>query len=252
MTDQTATVVQNTRLYTESQERADELSMINSISEVASSQLNTSELFNSVGTLMHEMFNAESVYFAMYDKVKSTISFPYFYSKDEGLYDVEPRAMENGGFTAQIIESKKSLRLLLQQENGQDGIEVDGAQVVGTGRLADSYVGVPMIVGREVVGVIGVSNYSEIRTYDEQDQRLLESLAGTIGVAVQNSRQFEEAQRRAERESLINTISQKIQSATTVESALQTAVSELGQALKLKKAVVELSRTTNGNGESRE
>ena len=249
---QAATAVQNARLYSESQERADELSMINSISEVASSQLNTSELFNSVGTLMHEMFNAESVYFAMYDKVNSMISFPYFYSKDEGRYDVEPRAMDNGGFTAQIIESKKSLRHLLQQEEGQDGVKVEGAQVVGTGRLADSYVGVPMIVGREVIGVIGVSNYSEIRTYSEQDQRLLESLAGTIGVAVQNSRQFEEAQRRAERESLINTISQKIQSATTVESALQTAVSELGQALRLKKAVVELSRTTNGNGESRE
>ncbi|KAA3661001.1 MAG: GAF domain-containing protein, partial [Chloroflexi bacterium] len=248
---QAATSVQNARLYSESQARANELSTINSIGEVASSQLNTSELFNSVGALLQETFTTESVYFALFDNKDSTISFPYFYSKEEGFHGVAPRTMEDGGLTGRIIETRKPLRHLWEQEITQDDAQAEGAQLVGTGRIADSYMGVPMIVGREVVGVIGVSNYSEIRTYNEQDQRLLESLAGTIGVAIQNSRQFEDAQRRAERESLINMIGQKIQAATTVESALQTAVSELGQALKLKKAVVELS-TTNGNGHTRE
>jgi len=244
---QAATAVQNARLFTESQERAKELATINSISEVASSQLNTTELFNSVGALLQETFVSESVYFALYDNKEMMISFPYFYSKEEGFHDVVPRTMEDGGLTAKIIETKKSLRHLWEQDLQYDGAEAEGAQIIGTGRLADSYVGVPMIVGREVIGVIGVSNYSGIRTYDEQDQRLLESLAGTIGVAIQNSRQFEAAQRRAERESLINTIAQKIQAATTVESALQTAVFELGQTLKLKKATVELSATKQQN-----
>jgi GAF domain-containing protein len=97
---------------------------------------------------------------------------------------------------------------------------------------------------------VALSSYQEVRTYNEQDQRLLETLADTVGVAVQNIRQFQVAQRQAEREALINSISQKIQSAPTVQSALQTAVSELGQALKLKKAAVTLAPGRKDNGHS--
>jgi PAS domain S-box-containing protein len=251
LTDQAATVIQGLRLYAQAEERATELSIINMVSEVSSSQLDTAELFTSVGQLLQETFDAESVYFAIYDNLKQQISFPYFRSQADGEQNVAPRTLENGGLTGQIIQSQESLLQLWEQDATRQA-EEKGAQVVGDGRLADSYMGVPMIVGRDVIGVIGISSYSEVRVYEETDQRLLETLAGTIGVAVQNARQFEETQRRAERESIINNISQRIQASTTVESALQTAVSELGQALKLKKAVVELSKSSNGNGHTRE
>ncbi len=243
-----STTLENRRLFTQTDQRAAELSLINRVSEVASSQLNMAELFNSVGALIQETFMASSVYFGLYDKQESIISFPYFYTEEDGFFDVEPGTLEDGGFAAKIIETRKSLCLLLHQDDSDSEVTAEDAIIEGHGRLLDSFVGVPMIVGREVVGVIGLSNYSEIRTYTEQDQRLLETLAATIGVAVQNSQQFEAAQRRAERESLINTINQKIQSATTVEGALQTAVSELSQALRVKKAIIELSTSEQSNG----
>ena len=103
-----------------------------------------------------------------------------------------------------------------------------------------SYLGVPIIVAEKTIGVLAISSYSEVRTYDPSDQRLLTTLATTLGVAIENARQFEQTQRRAEREALVNVINQKIQNAATVENAMQTAVSELAKALNIRKAVVDL------------
>jgi PAS domain S-box-containing protein len=247
---QVATAVQNARLFTQSEERAAELSLINAVSELASSQLELTHLFESVGDLLRNTFSAENIYFALYDKTEEMISFPYFFAKGDGLLDVPPRSFEQGGYTGQIIAERESLLRVLEPEI--DIIELaqaEGAQTIESSQDTDCYLGIPMIVGNEVIGVMGLNSRQEVRTYNEQDQRLLETVADTIGISIQNIRQFHAAQRRAEREALINSISQKIQSAPTVQSALQTAVSELGQALKLKKAVVELSTTKQSNGQ---
>jgi GAF domain-containing protein len=246
-----AVALENVRLFSESQQRAAELSLINAVSELASSQLDLSSLFASVGELLQGTFSAESFYFALYDKSAKTINFPYFFSREDGLLDVAPRSFDEG-YTGQIIAARKSILRVLETETAAEQMQAEGAQIIGSGRDTDCYLGTPMIVGSEVIGVVGLSSYREVRTYNEQDQRLLETLADTIGVAVQNVRQFQAAQRRAEREALINSISQKIQSAPTVRSALETAVSELGQALKLKKAVVELTAAKQSNGQSQD
>lgn len=245
---QATSVVQNIRLYAQTEQRAAELSLINAVSELASSQLELPHLFESVGNLLQDTFAAESIYFALYDKAAEQITFPYFLSREDGRHDVAPRSLADGGFTGQIIESKTSLLMNWDSDVTPQDVQTQGGKVVGSGRQTDSYLGTPMIVGNEVVGVVALSSYQEIRTYHEQDQRLLETLTDTIGVAIQNIRQFQAAQRRAEREALINRISQKIQAAPTVQSALQTAVSELGQALKLKKAAVALTPDRKDNG----
>ncbi|MEZ4644065.1 MAG: GAF domain-containing protein [Chloroflexota bacterium] len=241
--------LENARLFTQTEQRAAELAIINAVSEVASSQLNLPDLFNGVGNLLHDTFNAESVYIALYDRQKELITFPYFHSSEDGLLTVAPCSINDGGLTAKIVESRAPLLRLWEQENPSEDAVSEGAKTVGNGRYTDCYLGVPMIVGNEVIGVLAVSSYQAIRAYQEPDQRLLGILAGTISVAVQNIQQFHDTQRRAEREALVNAISQKIQSAPTIENALQTAVSELGQALKAKRAFVKLvQKTGQSNG----
>jgi GAF domain-containing protein len=141
---------------------------------------------------------------------------------------------------------------LAESEAPIEEMAAEGAHIIGGGSDSDCYLGTPLIVGNEVIGVLALNGIQAVRTYDEQDQHLLETLADTIGVAIQNIRQFQAAQRRAEREALINSISQKIQAAPTVQSALQTAVSELGQMLKLKKAAVVLTPGEKGNGHTQD
>lgn len=254
LASQIATALENARLFSQTQKRATELSTINAINTVASGELNMRALLETVGTQLHETFDAQAAYIALFDDRNQTIDFPYFYDRDDGPIQMTPRKLDKeGGFTAQIIKTRKPLIVSTGSvEDAQD----KGAQVTGKGRMTDTYLGVPMILGDRLLGVIGMSAYKEMRVYNEDDQTLLTTLAGTIGVALQNAQQFEATQRRAERERIVNEITQKIQSTLSVENALQTAVKELGVALKAKNTQVEIkldqkSATNKSNGSTR-
>ena len=229
-----AVALENVRLFGQTEQRAAELSIINDVSELASSHLELSSLFKSVGKLLQDTFKAESLYFALYDKKAEMITFPYFSSLEAGTLDVAPRPFEQGGYTSQIITAQESLLRVFKKETANEQAQAEGAQIVHSDRDTDCYLGTPMIVGGEVVGVIALNSFQEVRTYNELDQHLLETLTDTIGVAVQNIRQFENAQRRAQQEQMLRQITQRIRSSADVETIMRTAVQEIGRTLGRK------------------
>lgn len=240
LASQVATALQNARLFSQTEKRAAELATINTIGQVASSQLDLAALVEAAGQHLQETFDAFALYIALFDEQTQMISFPYFHDKDEGTINMPARrfGQDEGGFTAQIIESRRPL--LLEVPSIDEALK-KGGQVAGSGPITDVYMGGPMIIGDTILGVIGMSTYREIRLYNESDLNLLMTLAGTIGVAIQNAQQFDITRRRAERERIVNEITRKIQSALSMENALQTAVKELGHALGAQYTQVELS-----------
>ncbi|HLF02880.1 MAG TPA: GAF domain-containing protein [Anaerolineales bacterium] len=104
----------------------------------------------------------------------------------------------------------------------------------------------PLVYGGQRLGYIRLA-WDQLREFSATETRLFNTLSVQAAVAINNRVLFEQAQKRAERETIINVINQKIQSATSVESAIQTAVRELGQIFKARRAVVELSATPERN-----
>lgn len=113
--------------------------------------------------------------------------------------------------------------------------DADRARMPGIGAL----IAIPLIIGLRWVGLITVS-WGAPHPFGEKEIRLYRSLGAQTAAVLDNQLLLRQTQRRAERESIINLINQKIQSATTVEAAMQTAVRELGQIFKARRAVVEL------------
>ena len=214
--------------------RASELALLNEISEIVSAQLDLDSLFSTAGQRIQSALAATSIFFALYDPADERIDFPYYHSDEEGDLDVPSRhADADGGFTERVILTRKPFIF------NSEGRSADEYTAQG-GRLGDdratslnSFLGVPMIVGDDLVGAIGIgSNHGEgQRIYNEDDQRLLGTLAGTVGVAVQNVRQFEATQQRARREQTMREISSQVNTAVDPESILRIAAQEIGRAL---------------------
>lgn len=248
-----AVALENARLFAQTQERAAELATINEMNQIASSQLSLSGLVRAVGAQLERTFQADGVYVALHEPEKRRITFPYFMETDEGVrkfLDMAPRDLDGPGVTGRIIKSRQSI--LVTQDTEAQMLAMGAAMTASGPKNVQAYLGVPMIVGDEVVGVIAVQNDVGKRMFNEADQRLLLTLASSIGVAIQNAQQYEITRRRAQRERLLNEITQKIQGTHTLEGALQTAVNELGQALKAKYAWVEIAAApdTPTNGKS--
>ena len=162
-------------------QRVAELSTVNSISRALASQLDVGELINFVGEQVHQLFQANISYVALLDKKTKTINFLY-----QNGEKMPPRKLGEG-FTSKIILSGKPL--LINKEITLKSQEL-GVQRIGV--PAASYLGVPIPVGDEIIGVLSVQSTEQENRFSEKDQRLLTTIAAHVGVALRKARLFEE------------------------------------------------------------
>jgi signal transduction histidine kinase/CheY-like chemotaxis protein len=140
---------------------------------------------------MRETFRADIVYVALLDAQAGVIRFPYAWGEELG---------EQGrgeGLTGKIIETGRALLLNEQVDQAADAI---GATQLGV--QAASYLGVPILVRGQALGVISVQSTQREGHFTVADQHLLETLAAGVGVAIRNAQLFAEAREaRAQAES---------------------------------------------------
>ena len=92
------------------------------------------------------------------------------------------------GLTSTVIRTRQPLVL-----GNWEASEEHGAIFVG-GSRNESWLGVPILAGDQIIGVITLEN-AERDAYDDADARLLGTLASSMGVALENARLFGETRR---------------------------------------------------------
>ena len=94
-----------------------------------------------------------------------------------------------------------------------------GTQRVG--REAASYLGVPIIAGRQSIGVISVQSVSQENAFDEDDLRLLSTIAANAGAAIRTAQLHTETQRRALEMATLAEIGNDIAASRELEPVLE-------------------------------
>ncbi|HZJ61354.1 MAG TPA: GAF domain-containing protein [Chitinophagaceae bacterium] len=172
---------ETTHLLSEAKQRASELSTVNSISKALASQLDPDDLIKFVGDKLKDLFKANIVYLALLNPKTKMIHFPYQHGDDN-------KPMKLGeGLTSKIILSGEPL---LINENVQGLRAKLGVQSQGV--PAASYLGVPIPVGDEIIGVLSVQSTEHENSFNENDLRLLSTIAASVGVALRNATLFED------------------------------------------------------------
>jgi signal transduction histidine kinase/DNA-binding response OmpR family regulator len=165
----------------EIRQRAAELATIDNISRALASELELGTLIPQVGEQVRQVFHAQIAYLALLDKATSTIHFPYGYGDDFASLPF------GAGLTSRIIQTGEPL-LINEDMTGRTA----QLNIRRSGVAAKSYLGVPIPVGSEVIGVLSVQSTEEEGRFTEADLRLLTTIAANVGVAIHNARLFEE------------------------------------------------------------
>jgi PAS domain S-box-containing protein len=179
--------LENARLVHETRQRLTELATVNSVGQALSSQLDLEALIELVGERVRETFEAEIAYVALHDRLSGRIDFVYYYER--GQRRPEPSIAYGDGLTSQILDSREPL--LLNRARQFDEL---GTPQLGT--PARSYLGVPILVGDDGIGVVSVQSVEEEGRFGEADSRLLATIAANVGIAIQNARLFAEVERQ--------------------------------------------------------
>ncbi|HZI82705.1 MAG TPA: GAF domain-containing protein, partial [Casimicrobiaceae bacterium] len=205
------------RLFKESEQRAAELAIINSVQQGLAAELDFQAIIDLVGDKVAEIFRTRDMSIALYDRASNMISMPYYLEHGE-RFPVATMPLA-GGFTAQVIRTRETL--VIARDLLQRGREL-GARLIGddsTPDVGQSYIGVPILIGEEARGVVALYSPKE-DAFGESEVRLLTTLANTMSVALENARLFDETQRRTRETAALAEVGRDISSTLELSTVM--------------------------------
>ena len=244
MADQLANAIENAHLFEQTEERAEELTILNEMARAYTQTMDVDMLINHTYDFTSRLMNSENFYAALFYPETNTIEFKLFVEDGEVIRPPEPFISLGEGLTDWIIKNQVPV---LMQSNVTEQMTSMGIKV--RGRAAESWLGVPMLIGNKVLGVITVQSYDEDLHFNNHDLDLLSAVASQAAVAIDNALRFQQTQARAKFEQVMREITTRVHSSTNAETILKTAVQEVSSALG-RQAFIELKLEQNGNPKS--
>lgn len=107
-------------------------------------------------------------------------------------------------------------------------------------------IAVPIRLRDQVLGAVEWE--LPLEGFDQNKVQLAQELTNRLAVSLENARLFHESQRATERERLVNDIASRLTTQTDIDQILQTAVREVGQALRSPQVTIRLNNTNGENG----
>jgi GAF domain-containing protein len=233
--NQVAIALQNARLFEDANTRAKELATLNELAQALTASTSLDEVFEEAYQGASRLLRTKSFYVGLYDPIKSEIYFPFDTSESEEDRQITTIPADQG-LTGYVLQNRKSV---LIGKNMEEQLEEMGIESIGGD--TNSWLGVPIMLGDQALGVMVVQSYTIARAFDERDRDLLMAVASQTAIAIQSTRLFEQVQRQAEQERQIYEITTKLRRSPDIATILQTAVDELGRVLQVDRALVRLT-----------
>ncbi|HAV77026.1 MAG TPA: hypothetical protein DCX53_06705, partial [Anaerolineae bacterium] len=210
------------RLLKETEQRAQELAIINSVQEGLASKLDMQAIFDLVGDKIRDMFSAQSTIISSFDHEKQVAKLDYAFEESQRIYDDE--LLPFSPLAKHLIETRQPVVI---NENSEEESERYGLKTIEGTQNPKSLIYVPFGTGTHVNGYFSLQNMERENAFSESDVRLLQTLAGSMGIALENARLFNAEQERAAELSAISTISQALVAETELDAMIQLIGSQM-------------------------
>ena len=184
--DQLSLALENSRLFQESQARAEELAILNQLAQSLSSQLNLDQIVETIYSGITRLIDAKNFYVGFYEASTNEIIFPQTVSESEVEREITRLPMGQG-ITSYMIKTGESI---LITDGTEKWTKQKGIKTVGV--PAKSFLGVPLSRGGNALGAMAVQNFDQYNAYDQHDLQVLTAFAGQVAVALENARLFNE------------------------------------------------------------
>ena len=235
------------RLLKETEHRAAELQLINSVQEGLASKLDMPAIYNLVGDKIRDIFDAQFLSISSIDRITGIATFEYVIEKGQRIY---PEPYAYGAIAKQLIRTRQFV--LLNQNVGQQ-LTSFGMTLIPDTELPKAALYVPLIVGDQVRGIISLQNFDREGVFSDSDVRPLQTLANSMSVALENARLFDETQRllketeqRAAELATINSIGNALASELELHALLQLVGEKMRETFNAQIVYVALhNRETN-------
>jgi hypothetical protein len=157
------------------------------IAEAASAADSLDTLLQAVHRIVGELMPAENFFVALHDRAAGLLTFPYFVDQVDTADAARPLSR---GLTEYVLRAG---RPLLGTPDSVAALERSGeVELIGAPSL--DWLGVPLKVGADTIGVLTVQSYTEGVRFGARELEILEFVSAQVAMAIERTRSAQRLQ----------------------------------------------------------
>ncbi len=227
---------------TESEMRARELAALNEMSRAFAANLDIESVIQNIYTYTSQLMDTENFYVAIYHTEADKISFHHVvadYQLVDGSHpewDFWGSDQSLEGLTGHVIRTRQPL---LVTEKARQQFEAQGLDYIQVGKGGvESWLGVPMLVGEQTIGVISVQSENRAQLYQQHHQELLSTIGHQAAIAIVNARLLEETRQRSEDLAALNAVIRAASRTLDLNQSLDEILEQILSLLDFKSGLI--------------
>ncbi|MCP4669853.1 MAG: PAS domain S-box protein, partial [Desulfobacula sp.] len=162
------------------------------ISNAVNITLNLSDLYRQIHNLLGEIIDVTNFFIAIINNKEKTLHFPYHVDLADDDFSPITNFNPKNSLTGLVVSRRKPILLTKDELKSLDNKK----EVWGTVSLI--WMGVPLMIKDEVIGVIAVQSYTDPYLYNEKDLQVLSSISDQVAIAI-DRKQTEDELRESEK-----------------------------------------------------
>jgi len=178
-------------------DQADRLAVLYEIGKAITSTLEIDDLMELIYKQLSRVIPSDAYFVALYLPKEHQLDIRVMF--DQGKRYTPDKQNANEGLSSWIVQNKKPL-LIRDLRKEMNTLSVKPV-LVGEKRLSRSWLGVPLLMENDLIGLLAVASYSA-NEFDETDQLLMEQIAQQAVLSIQNARHHQEVTLQAKLDSL--------------------------------------------------
>jgi len=160
------------------------------LAQLATADIDENEFYERTHAVVGELINAENFFIALLSDDRKKLVFPYYV--DAGVRKAQERPLGRG-LSEYVLRTGQPL--LAFHEDTLALAQQDEVDLVRVGKPAVCWLGVPLRVDEEAIGLVAVQSYTPSIAYDQADQELLSFAALQIANSIHRRRAAASLQR---------------------------------------------------------
>jgi PAS domain S-box-containing protein len=133
------------------------------------------------------ILNADNFFIALFDRKRQELSFPYFVDENRQPDEPVAKRKSRNGLTEYTIMREKPV--IYQKEQLIKLEKEENVSILG--KIPAVWMGVPLKLEGEVIGLLCVQHYADSKAYSKHDLELLEFISGQIAIAIDRKQKEE-------------------------------------------------------------
>ena len=202
------------------------------ISNAVNNTDNLDDLYASIHQSLGKIIDVSNFFIALVDTKDRTLHFPYVIDTVDDDFSPIADFSADDSLTGLVVSQRKPILLTtkeLEKRKSQNGV---------WGPVPLTWMGAPLIIQNNIIGVVAVQSYLDADLYNDQDLQILSAVSDQIAISIHRKRS-EDALRESEKK--LSELSTQTEQLSLAAASMITLRDEQQFFNNISKAIVDFS-----------